>query len=112
MNVTDLLAEHGVDPNTLEPAPAEPAGKEFSARIARWPLKPCSVCGDDCRTAQVLHFPEYGHRWVDLCRNHSLATWQPAPRMPSTVEGIIADLREVAAEVGAPLTILIDDDVR
>jgi hypothetical protein len=58
------------------------------------------MCGDDYRTAHVVTFPKEGPRWVDLCREHTIATMEPW-RGPSTVEGILADLREVAAEPAA-----------
>lgn len=37
---------------------------------------------------------------------------QPWPGMPTTMEGIAADLRAAAEAVGAPLTILTDNDFR
>jgi hypothetical protein len=72
--------------------------RQVSARLREPIVRPCTVCGDGYRTAQVVPFPGEGSRWVDLCREHAIATMEPW-RGPSTVEGILADLREVAAEL-------------
>ncbi|MFF4500356.1 hypothetical protein [Streptomyces sp. NPDC001401] len=51
-------------------------------------------------SARVYDSPDHGPRWVDLCLPHMVLTSKPAPRMPTTWEGIFADLREVTAELG------------
>ena len=63
------------------------------------PPWPCSVCGEMSSTVRIYDSPEHGPRWVDLCWHHGFATMSPW-RGPSTAEGIIADLREVAAKLG------------
>jgi hypothetical protein len=100
MSIDELLTHHAVDPSRLEPAPPEATRRHVSARLREPIARPCTVCGDGYRTTQVLVFPGSGPRWVDLCREHTLATMEPW-RGPSTVEGILADLREVAAELAA-----------
>jgi len=101
MELGDLLEREHVDLSALDPAPAKPTRDEQRARILRVPPRPCTVCGDAIRTTRVHTTPEHGPRWVDLCRDHALLTWPAAPGMPSTMEGVLADLREVAAEVAA-----------
>ncbi|MEV6057772.1 hypothetical protein [Streptomyces sp. NPDC052107] len=93
MTVNELLARHAVDPARLDPAPAEPSRAEMRARYAlHWTL-PCTACGmtQDCRTSRSILFPRQGHRWVDLCRDDSLAT-MPRWTGPTTIEGILAEL--------------------
>lgn len=41
-----------------------------------------------------------GRRWVDLCRDHTLAVLWPSSAMSMTLEGILADLGEVLIELG------------
>ncbi|MFF0736932.1 hypothetical protein ACFYVK_35625 [Streptomyces chartreusis] len=104
MTVEELMQRYAVDPVGLDPAPAKPAMREILARFdQQWTL-PCTACGKmrDCQTALSVAFPGYGPRWVDLCREHWLATMSPW-RGPTTVEGIMQDLREVIAEVSAKL---------
>lgn len=93
MNVDELLKQHAIDGRCLDPAPPEtgdrltddPRGR---ARYRADAWRPCCVCGTDCRTSRVIDFPGCGPRWVDLCRDHSLAVSKPAlPTMPTTVEG-------------------------
>ncbi|MEU8976075.1 hypothetical protein AB0D11_44060 [Streptomyces monashensis] len=98
MSVDELLGRHAVDPSHLELAPPEVTRRQVSARLREPTVRPCTVCGDGYRTAQVFTFPGEGPRWVDLCRELAIATMEPW-RGPSTVEGILADLREVAAEL-------------
>jgi hypothetical protein len=102
MSVDELLARHTVDPSHLAPGPPEATRRHVSARLREPIARPCTVCGNDYRTTQVVTFPEDGPRWVDLCREHMLATMEPW-RGPSTVEGILADLREVAAELAGEM---------
>jgi hypothetical protein len=99
MTVDELLARHAVDPDRLDPAPASPSRAQTMARYALHREKPCSACGkeEDCRTSRVVDFPGRGPRWVDLCREDSLAT-MPRWTGPTTIEGILADLRQAAAE--------------
>jgi hypothetical protein len=107
MDVEELLARHAIDPAALEPAPADTSRQQVIDRICAFPPRPCSVCGEPSPTARMRVFPGHGPRWVDLCRDHSLAVIGPW-RGPSTVEGILADLREAAAELGLPLQIWTD----
>ncbi|MFE7167200.1 hypothetical protein [Streptomyces sp. NPDC057616] len=115
ISLVELLRRHPVDLSALQPAPAEPTGRELSARVRAIHHKPCSVCGQMCATSRVHTTPEQGPRWVDLCWDHGLAT-MPVSRMPDTVEGILAELREAAAEVAAelgrpvPMTVWTDKD--
>ena len=111
MDVHELLAQHALDPTTLEPAPAEPTRVQVKARYDFLHTRACTACGkeEDSRTSRVAVFPEAGPRWVDLCREHTLATMAPW-RGPSTTEGILADLREVAAQVGLPLRLWTDEE--
>jgi len=108
VTVDELLAHHGIAPAYLEPAPADAARREVIDRICAAPARACSVCGEPSPTARIVDFPGYGRRWVDLCSGHSKAVMQPW-RGPTTVEGILADLREVAAEMGAPLRVWTDE---
>ncbi|MCX5357339.1 hypothetical protein OG864_00905 [Streptomyces sp. NBC_00124] len=70
------------------------------ARITARPAYRCAVCGKGRSTARVLD-TGHGARWLDLCLSHGLAVLEPSLRMPTTTEGILADLREVVAEVAA-----------
>ncbi len=67
------------------------------------PPRPCSACGSDSVTARVVTFAGAGPRWVDLCRDHALVVRCPS-RVPTTLEGTVADLRAAAQEVGLPST--------
>jgi hypothetical protein len=110
VTVDELLARHAVDSSRLDPAPADPSRAQTRARYALHLEKPCTVCGkeEDCRTSRVIVFPDAGPRWVDLCRDHSLATMPPWTG-PTTMEGILADLRAVA--LGSPrLRLWTDED--
>ncbi|MEV1079900.1 hypothetical protein AB0I98_16885 [Streptomyces sp. NPDC050211] len=102
MSVEELLQRHDVDPALLDPAPADPDRAQFRARFALHWTQPCSACGktQDCHTSRAVTFPEHGTRWVDLCRDHMLAT-MPEWHGPSTVEGILQDIREVVAKLAA-----------
>ncbi|MFI6360169.1 hypothetical protein ACIBJF_48315 [Streptomyces sp. NPDC050743] len=97
MTVDDLLACHAVNPARLDPAPADPSRAQTRARYALHLERPCSACGkeEDCRTSRVIIFPDAGPRWVDLCRDDSLAT-MPRWTGPTTIEGILADLHWAA----------------
>jgi hypothetical protein len=102
VTVEELLADYSVDPARLEPAPAEPCRAQTRARYALLSKKPCSACGKerDSRTSRSTVIPGAGPRWVDLCLDHSLAVMPPW-RGPTTMEGILEDLREMAAELAA-----------
>ena len=106
IDVGDLLKRHAVDGARLDPAPPETGDRltddpHVRARYRADAWRPCCVCGIDYRTSRVIDFPDYGPRWVDLCRDHSLAVRRPAlPTMPATVEGAFADIREIAAKYG------------
>ncbi|MGW2523952.1 hypothetical protein ACWC09_44620 [Streptomyces sp. NPDC001617] len=98
MELGELLREQDVDWQALDSAPAKPTRDEQIDRVRR--LVPCSVCGELAGVARVHDSPEGGSRWVDLCMPHAVLTWPPAPGMPTTWEGIFADLRDMAAELG------------
>ncbi|MER6420703.1 hypothetical protein [Streptomyces sp. NPDC001137] len=102
MTLAELFRRHGVDPKTLPQAPASPPDSEVRTRITQAPFQPCAACGEDSATVRVRDFGD-GPRWVDLCWEHGWATVEPAPRMPTTLEGILADVGEVAAELGLTL---------
>ncbi|MEU8976468.1 hypothetical protein AB0D11_46240 [Streptomyces monashensis] len=101
ITVDELLARHAVNPSRREPAPSKATGRHVSARIREPVARPCTVCGEDYRSSSVVTFPG-GPRWVDLRREHMLATMSPW-RGPSTVEGIFSDLRKAAAELAAEM---------
>jgi hypothetical protein len=106
MDVGELLKQHAVDGAHLDPAPPETGDRLkddpwVRARYRADARRPCCVCGTGYRTSRVIDFPGYGPRWVDLCRDHSLAVRKPAlPTMPATVEGAFEDIREIAAKMG------------
>ncbi|WEP01048.1 hypothetical protein A6P39_045205 (plasmid) [Streptomyces sp. FXJ1.172] len=100
ITVDELLARHTVNPSRLEPASSEASGRDVRARLREPVVRPCTVCGEDYRTSTVVTFHGGGPRWVDLWREHTLATMGPW-RGPATVQGVLADLREVAAELAA-----------
>ncbi|MGW3031211.1 hypothetical protein ACWDCB_08235 [Streptomyces sp. NPDC001178] len=98
MELGELLRQQRVDLSALDPAPGKPADREYFRRIHR--MLPCSACGEMAASARVHDSPDHGPRWVDLCTPRMVLTFRPAPRMPTTWEGIFADLREVTAELG------------
>jgi len=101
----DLLRSLAVDPANLDPAPARLRSAAARERFGR----PCSVCGAPAQATTTVALSG-GCCWLDTCRDHMLAVARLRPsRMPSTVEGIAADLREAAREAGVGLTILADD---
>ncbi|QDO00760.1 hypothetical protein FNV65_35195 [Streptomyces sp. S1A1-8] len=67
------------------------------------------MCGWHGATARVLDTGD-GPRWLDLCWRHSMNIHQPSPGMPTTMEGIVADLQLGAEKAGVDLTILTDED--
>jgi len=105
----DLLRTLGIDPAALDPAPPwAPHRGTGTARLDGGHR--CARCGQPARATRVVDVPGVGPRWLDTCRDDFLALGRLSPsRMPSTVEGIVADLREAAREASAPLTILTDD---
>lgn len=110
MDATDLLRTLGVDPAALDPAPAHPRGQAGFDRVGLSPV-PCSLCGAPAYVTKVVDLPG-GHRWLDRCRTCFLATVHLDPGgAPSTVDGILADLREAAAEAGVTLAVVTDDGV-
>ncbi|MCX4704388.1 hypothetical protein [Streptomyces sp. NBC_01373] len=106
--VEQLLTEHAIDPAALPSAPADASRRNVMHRICMLPPWPCGVCGDPSRTSRTID-TEAGPRWVDLCRDHSLAVMPPW-RGPTTVEGIVADLRWAAAQLGLPLRVYTDKE--
>ncbi|MFE4818658.1 hypothetical protein ACFRFU_19925 [Streptomyces sp. NPDC056704] len=109
MNTADVLRTLAIDPAALDQAPPwAPYRGTSLARIDG--SHPCARCGLPARTTRVVDVPGHGRRWLDSCRDCFLAASRLWPsRMPSTVEGIVADLRAAAAEAGAGLTIVTDD---
>ncbi|MFI8535386.1 hypothetical protein ACIGMX_34715 [Streptomyces aquilus] len=102
--ITEKLMQLGIEPTTLPTAPRpEPTRTEYRARICVLPLPACAVCGGQGITTRVIQTTA-GPRWLDLCLPDVTAVMPPS-RMPATLEGILADLREVAAEVAADLGI-------
>ncbi|MGW2724995.1 hypothetical protein [Streptomyces sp. NPDC001492] len=99
MTLAELFRRHRVDPDTLPHAPPSPPDSLVRTRITQAPPKPCAACGEDSATVRVRDFGD-GPRWVDLCWEHGWPTMEPAPRVPTTLEGALADLREVAAALG------------
>ncbi|MFE5368239.1 hypothetical protein [Streptomyces mirabilis] len=109
MDTDDVLRTLGIDPAALDPAPPwAPYRGTSLARIDG--SRPCARCGQPARATRVVDVPGLGRRWLDTCRDDFLAASRLLPsRMPSTVEGIVADLRAAAAEAGTDLTIVTDD---
>lgn len=111
MDATDLLRTLGVDPATLDPAPPwAPYRGTGTARLDGGHR--CVRCDQPARATRVVDVPGLGPRWLDTCRDCFLAAARVLPsRMPSTVDGIVADLREAAAEAGVDLAVVTDDGV-
>ena len=104
MDLAEAAAHLGVGVASLEPAPVHPTRWEYRARYGPTP-KPCSACGEPARSSGVIDHPQLGPRWLDQCRTCFLAT---PPRARVQLEQMLADLREIAAEMGADLTVLTD----
>lgn len=102
MTLAELFRRYCVEPDSLPLAPPSPPDGEVRKRITQAPLQPCAACGEDSSHVRVRDFGN-GPRWVDLCWEHGWATAEPAPGMPTTLEGILADVRGVAAELGLEL---------
>ncbi|QFX79511.1 hypothetical protein [Streptomyces sp. SYP-A7193] len=101
MEPADLLTRHAIAPERLDHAPAPPALVQALTRVQEVPSRPCAVCGAPVATARAVVFPEAGPRWVDLCWDHGMAV-RRRHRLPQTLEGIAADLRDAAREAGLP----------
>lgn len=110
MDLGELLRQQHLDLDTLTPAPALPARDEQMQRILRVPPWPCSVCTGPSATACPYDSLQHGPRWVDLCWDHALLTRPPALKMPTTVEGIFADMRKLAAEFGLTMRIMTAEE--
>jgi hypothetical protein len=107
MTDADLLLALGIDPATLDPAPA--AGRDGFARVGLDPA-PCSLCGRPASVTKALAL-DGGHRWLDRCLACFTATARfDSNRTPSTTAGIVADLRAAAAEAGVALTVAVDGE--
>jgi hypothetical protein len=105
----DLLRTLGIDPAALDPAPPWAPWRGTAVERLDGGHR-CARCGQPARATRVVDVPGLGLRWLDTCRTHFLAVTRLLPsRMPSTLEGIVADLRAAARDAGAPLTILTDD---
>ncbi|MGW7210506.1 hypothetical protein [Streptomyces sp. NPDC054837] len=100
ISLDELLKQARVDVGALPPAPASPTEQQVRARITARPAYRCAVCGEGGSTTRLLDTGQ-GARWLDLCLRHGLAVTQPSPRMPTTMEGILSDLREALAEATA-----------
>jgi hypothetical protein len=109
VDLDDLLREHGIDVARLEPAPPGAVRRDVVARVCEVPPRPCSVCGEPAATARLLDGAGDGRRWIDLCWPHGRAT-APRWRGPTTVKGIVADLREAAAEARVPLRLWTEEE--
>ncbi|MGD1219406.1 hypothetical protein AB9Q10_13345 [Streptomyces krungchingensis] len=99
----------GIDLSCLDPAPPDPVRMPGAReRIGRNP-KLCVACGQPARSTCILDVPGVGPRWQDRCRACFLARVNLEPsRVPVTLEGILADLREGALEAGVRLSIVTD----
>ena len=111
MDATDLLRTLGIDPAALDQAPPwAPYRGTGAARIDG--SRSCAQCGQPARATRVIDVPGLGPRWLDTCRADLLAAARLLPsRMPSTVDGIVADLDAAAAEAGVDLAVVTDDGV-
>lgn len=108
MNDAEMLQVLGVDPAALDPAPASMRGY-LQQRAGR----PCVACGDEADYTTIVDVPGYGRSWVDCCRGHFLAVAKkPATGPGRSMAELLAVVRQVAAEVGVPRRVVIDDDVR
>jgi len=96
VNDADLLLHLDIDPAALDPAPDRRRGPD---RVGLSPV-PCSTCGQPARFTRVVDLPGRGPCWLDRCRACFLATvgMQPS-QVPSTMAGILADLRAAMAEL-------------
>lgn len=104
MDLAEACRHLGIDPARLEPAPAQPTLADYRARYGVDP-QPCSACGQPARSSSILDDPQHGRRWVDRCRTCSLAT-PPALRVP--LSEALADLKAIARDTGARLTVITD----
>ena len=108
MSFEDVLHRLGVDPAHLDAAPPGPGGMRGYRDLRAG--KPCVACSDVADYTTIHDFPEHGPRWVDCCRGHFLAVAKTETRQPAgSAAELVADLREVAAEVGAPIAIVVDE---
>ncbi|MFH9009618.1 hypothetical protein ACH4E5_41140 [Streptomyces afghaniensis] len=98
MNHEEAARKLGLDPASLSPAPPAPRFAQTWARMQQEP--PCSACGRPSRTSGVLHDPDHGPRWLDRCRECSLAT-PPTLRVPPA--RFLQELRAVASDARLPL---------
>ncbi|MFJ9117439.1 hypothetical protein ACIRJO_17995 [Streptomyces sp. NPDC102394] len=91
-----------VELDDLEPGPAAPTLEQILARTGIHP-RPCSACGQPARTSGVIWHAQLGPRWFDRCRVCFLET---PPQIQVPLDQVLPHLRKVAAEIGAPLTVL------
>lgn len=102
--ITEKLMRLGIEPTALPTAPrTEPTRAEYRARIGVLPLPPCAACGGQGITTRVIQTTA-GPRWLELCWK-DVAAVMPPSRMPATLDGILADLREAATEAAVDLGI-------
>lgn len=107
MDDAEMLRALGVDPAALDPAPARMRG-HLEERVGL----PCVACPAPADYPTIVDVPGFGRRWVDCCRAHFLAVMKrPATGPPRPLEELLAEVRQVAAEVGVPRRIVIDGDV-
>ncbi|SFH16832.1 hypothetical protein [Streptomyces mirabilis] len=105
----DLLRTLGGDPAALDTAPSWTPYRGTAMERPDGGHR-CTRCGQPARAPRLVDVPGLGPCRLDTCRDDFLAVTRLLPsRMPSMVEGIVADLREVARDAGAPLTIFTDD---
>ncbi|MGW2898899.1 hypothetical protein ACWDAO_30950 [Streptomyces sp. NPDC001212] len=67
------------------------------ARTGRRQVGPCSVCGSPCLITRVIDTGRGRSGWA--CAAITFAVWWPSPAMSMTLEGVLADLGEVLAEL-------------
>jgi hypothetical protein len=107
----DLLRLLTIDPADLAPAPPWAPYRGTGTERIEGDHR-CEQCGEPAQATRVVDLPGMGRRWLDTCRTHMLAVAGQRPsRMPSTAEGIAADLSAAAREAGVGLTIVTDDVV-
>ncbi|WP_030917219.1 hypothetical protein [Streptomyces sp. NRRL B-24720] len=106
MDDADLLRSLGVDPSTLDPAPAAPWRIAGAERLDG--RHPCVRCGKPATLVGIVDLPGYGRRWLDRCMPCLLAT-TPRGKPQAPLADTLAVLREAAREAGVELTIVADE---
>ncbi|MER6693501.1 hypothetical protein [Streptomyces minutiscleroticus] len=117
MDQLTALRVLGVDPARLDRAPADPVRMPgAAARVGGPQSVPCVACAcsgpSPAWSTGTIAVPGHGHRWLDLCRPHTLATVlgvpdTDAPTVP--VEEVLQVLRAAARETGAAMDVITDE---